>query len=54
MAVPAILPDGSIAPESISAIIDATPIEEAERARRPTRTPSPAVPAPDDADEDER
>jgi NADH-quinone oxidoreductase subunit J len=31
VAVPAILPDGSVAPESISAIIDATPIEEAER-----------------------
>ena len=28
VAVPAILPDGSVAPESISAIIDATPIEE--------------------------
>jgi NADH-quinone oxidoreductase subunit J len=28
VAVPALLPDGSIAPESISAIIDATPIEE--------------------------
>ncbi|MEJ3653799.1 NADH-quinone oxidoreductase subunit J [Actinomycetes bacterium KLBMP 9759] len=27
VAVPAILPDGSIAPESISAIIDATPVE---------------------------
>jgi NADH-quinone oxidoreductase subunit J len=31
VAVPAILPDGSVAPESISAIIDATPIEEDER-----------------------
>jgi NADH-quinone oxidoreductase subunit J len=30
VAVPAILPDGSVAPESISAIIDATPIEEPE------------------------
>jgi NADH-quinone oxidoreductase subunit J len=30
VAVPALLPDGSIAPESISAIIDATPVEEAE------------------------
>jgi NADH-quinone oxidoreductase subunit J len=29
VAVPALLPDGSIAPESISAIIDATPVEEA-------------------------
>ncbi len=28
VAVPAILPDGSVAPESISAIIDATPIAE--------------------------
>jgi hypothetical protein len=28
VAVPALLPDGSIAPESISAIIDATPVEE--------------------------
>jgi NADH-quinone oxidoreductase subunit J len=28
VAVPAILPDGSVAPESISAIIDATPVEE--------------------------
>ena len=31
VAVPAILPDGSVAPESISAIIDATPIEEVEQ-----------------------
>jgi NADH-quinone oxidoreductase subunit J len=31
VAVPAILPDGSVAPESISAIIDATPIEESEK-----------------------
>ena len=31
VAVPAILPDGSVALESISAIIDATPIEEAEK-----------------------
>ena len=30
VAVPAILPDGSIAPESISAIIDATPVREVE------------------------
>jgi len=30
VAVPAILPDGSVAPESISAIIDATPVEEPE------------------------
>ncbi len=30
VAVPAVLPDGSIAPESISAIIDATPIREVE------------------------
>jgi NADH-quinone oxidoreductase subunit J len=36
VAVPALLPDGSIAPESISAIIDATPVEEA---------PEPAVDA---------
>jgi NADH-quinone oxidoreductase subunit J len=28
VAVPAVLPDGSIAPESISAIIDATPVRE--------------------------
>jgi NADH-quinone oxidoreductase subunit J len=28
VSVPALLPDGSIAPESISAIIDATPVEE--------------------------
>jgi NADH-quinone oxidoreductase subunit J len=28
VAVPALLPDGSVAPESISAIIDATPVEE--------------------------
>ena len=45
VAVPAILPDGSVAPESISAIIDATPIEEAETARgrraRPHRRFSP-------------
>src|SRR6478735_3079943 len=31
VAVPAILPDGSVALESISAIIDATPIEESEK-----------------------
>jgi NADH-quinone oxidoreductase subunit J len=31
VAVPAILPDGSVAPESISAIIDATPVEESEK-----------------------
>ncbi|GAA5130320.1 NADH-quinone oxidoreductase subunit J [Pseudonocardia adelaidensis] len=30
VAVPAVLPDGSIAPESISAIIDATPVREIE------------------------
>lgn len=30
VAVPALLPDGSIAPESISAIIDATPVEATE------------------------
>jgi NADH-quinone oxidoreductase subunit J len=30
VAVPAVLPDGSIAPESISAIIDATPVREVE------------------------
>jgi NADH-quinone oxidoreductase subunit J len=30
VAVPAVLPDGSIAPESISAVIDATPIREVE------------------------
>jgi NADH-quinone oxidoreductase subunit J len=30
VAVPAMLPDGSIAPESISAIIDATPVREVE------------------------
>lgn len=30
VAVPAVLPDGSIAPESISAIIDATPAEAAD------------------------
>jgi NADH-quinone oxidoreductase subunit J len=36
VAVPALLPDGSIAPESISAIIDATPIEETA-ARTPAR-----------------
>lgn len=30
VAVPAILPDGSVAPESISAIIDATPVDEPE------------------------
>jgi NADH-quinone oxidoreductase subunit J len=30
VAVPAVLPDGSIAPESISSIIDATPIREIE------------------------
>jgi NADH-quinone oxidoreductase subunit J len=30
VAVPALLPDGSIAPESLSAIIDATPVEEGE------------------------
>jgi NADH-quinone oxidoreductase subunit J len=37
VAVPAVLPDGSIAPESISAIIDSTPAEPAPE------------PAPDDA-----
>jgi NADH-quinone oxidoreductase subunit J len=30
VALPAVLPDGSIAPESISAIIDATPVREVE------------------------
>jgi NADH-quinone oxidoreductase subunit J len=30
VAVPAVLPDGSIAPESISSIIDATPVREVE------------------------
>ncbi|OZM80438.1 NADH-quinone oxidoreductase subunit J [Pseudonocardia sp. MH-G8] len=30
VAVPAVLPDGSIAPESISAILDATPVREVE------------------------
>ncbi|TQM35371.1 NADH-quinone oxidoreductase subunit J [Pseudonocardia cypriaca] len=30
VAVPAVLPDGSIAPESISAVIDATPVREVE------------------------
>jgi NADH-quinone oxidoreductase subunit J len=30
VAVPAVLPDGSIAPESISAIIDATPVRPVE------------------------
>jgi NADH-quinone oxidoreductase subunit J len=30
VAVPAVLPDGSISPESISAIIDATPVREVE------------------------
>jgi NADH-quinone oxidoreductase subunit J len=30
VAVPAVLPDGSIAPESISVIIDATPVREVE------------------------
>jgi NADH-quinone oxidoreductase subunit J len=36
VAVPAILPDGSVAPESISAIIDATPVDE------PTAAPADA------------
>jgi NADH-quinone oxidoreductase subunit J len=37
VAVPAVLPDGSIAPESLSAIIDRTPVKPAPE------------PAPDDA-----
>jgi len=45
VAIPALLPDGSIAPESISAIIDATPVEEhptsAVDAHSLTGTPSP-------------
>ena len=35
---PALLPDGSIARESISAIIDATPIEDRRSCPRPMRT----------------
>jgi NADH-quinone oxidoreductase subunit J len=35
VAVPAVLPDGSIAPESISAIIDATPVREVEEEPHP-------------------
>ena len=50
VAVPAILPDGSVAPESISAIIDATPIEEAEHARGRRARPHRPRPHPEDAD----
>jgi NADH-quinone oxidoreductase subunit J len=35
VAVPAVLPDGSIAPESISAIIDATPVRPVEEEAAP-------------------
>jgi NADH-quinone oxidoreductase subunit J len=35
VAVPAVLPDGSIAPESISAILDATPVRGVEDEPRP-------------------
>ncbi|OLT11537.1 NADH:ubiquinone oxidoreductase subunit J [Pseudonocardia sp. CNS-139] len=50
VAVPAVLPDGSIAPESISAIIDATPV-------KPVEEPHPDAHAltggrPDAADDD--
>lgn len=41
VAVPAILPDGSIAPESISAIIDATPVQNFD-AIAPDATPTDA------------
>src|SRR3954452_24413804 len=45
VAVPALLPDGSLAPESISAIIDATPVTEAPApeidAHALTGTPTP-------------
>jgi NADH-quinone oxidoreductase subunit J len=54
VAVPAVLPDGSIAPESISAIIDAAPAEPAEvrpvdphalTARAPASSPADRDPA---------
>jgi NADH-quinone oxidoreductase subunit J len=60
VAVPALLPDGSIAPESISAIIDATPVEEIDeppadaRALTGGRGPAAEDPATDSHPEDAR
>jgi NADH-quinone oxidoreductase subunit J len=49
VAVPALLPDGSIAPESISAIIDATPSEHVdEHPVDPHALTGPATPEPED------
>lgn len=59
VAVPAVLPDGSIAPESISAIIDATPVREIEDEPRPdahalTGGGRPGSAAPENNAEDHR
>jgi NADH-quinone oxidoreductase subunit J len=59
VAVPAMLPDGSIAPESISAIIDATPVREVEDEPAPdahalTGGGRPDSAAPEDTAEDNR
>jgi NADH-quinone oxidoreductase subunit J len=59
VAVPAVLPDGSIAPESISAIIDATLTEQADEhavdphalTGGPAGPDAPAVPGPDTSGE---